>query len=95
MIVSAAVRITDLDGKTYTIPVHRHGDAFAIIKMFDIKRDRTKDIDGFLARWQDPEDEFNYFDTFMTREEALKHAFECGQITTSMSDTELYSEDLW
>lgn len=95
MIVSAAVRITTLDGEVKTIPVHRHGDAFAIMAMFDIKRDKSKDVDGFLARYIDPEDEFCYVDVFMTRDVALKRAFECGQIYKSMSDTELYSEDLW
>lgn len=95
MIVSAAVRITTLDGEVKTIPVHRHGDAYAIMAMFDIKRDKTKDVQGFLMRLWDPEDEFNYRDFFLTREEALEHAFACGQIDKSTSDTELYSEDLW
>ena len=43
----------------------------------------------------DPDDPFNGTETFLDRKEALIHAQMNHQISISMSEDELYSEDLW
>ena len=50
---------------------------------------------GFIVYEQDPDDEWNGTEKFLNRKEALKYALEIGQITSSMCENELYSEDLW
>lgn len=71
--------------KCYTIPCHRHGDAFRIIEQFLAPDgiDKTKTEQGFLT----------HDGTFLTRIQARLHAIECGQIDESIRV--LYSEDLW
>jgi hypothetical protein len=69
----------------YTIPCHRHGDAFIIIAQFidTDEIDKTKTEQGFLT----------HDGIFLTRIQARLHAIECGQIDESIRV--LYSEDLW
>ena len=76
--------------KCYTIPCHRHGDAFRIIAQFlDADEiDNTKTEQGFLT----------HDGTFLNRYSAYLHAAECGQmpvLPTLCLYPELYSEDLW
>ena len=76
--------------KCYTIPCHRHGDAFRIIAQFldPDEIDKTKTEQGFLT----------HDGTFLNRYSAYLHAAECGQMPvapTLCSYPELYSEDLW
>lgn len=88
MIVSAAVRIYDKkQQKEIIIPVHRHCDAFLILKEFGYSRndyDSTLSDQGFL------DEEGNFYD----RVKAKQHAISCNQIKATPY-TELYSEDLW
>lgn len=95
MIISAAVKITTLDGKEHIIPVHRHGDAYQILHEFGIDYVRGKDVQGFIKYTVDPDDPFNGTEEFLTRVEAFKHAQECGQISKEEPLRELYTEDLW
>lgn len=96
MIVSAAVKFKMSDGREITMPVHRHGDAYQIMHDLGFKREDFVTLSqGFLYSIPDPDDKFNYKYGYMNRMEAFKHARECGQIDQSLSDTELYSEDLW
>ena len=74
----------------YTIPCHRHGDAFAIIAQFieSDEIDKTKTEQGFLTETG----------KFLNRHEARLHAIACGQvpfISTTEILPDLYSEDLW
>ena len=76
--------------KCYTIPCHRHGDAFRIIAQFldPDEIDKTKTEQGFLT----------HDGTFLNRYSAYLHAAECGQmpvVPTLCLYPELYSEDLW
>lgn len=50
MITKACVIIFDKSGKKYTIPCHRHSDAYWIISQFlsQHKIDRSRTIEGFL-----------------------------------------------
>lgn len=96
MIISAAVKVTTLDGKEHIIPVHRHGDAYQILHEFDIERIRPLDKDGFIKWVPDPDDPFyTENETFVDRIEGFKHAQECGQISKEEPIRPLYSEDLW
>lgn len=90
MITKACVIIFDKSGKKYTIPCHRHSDAYWIISQFlsQHKIDRSRTIEGFL-------DEEN---NFYNRYKAYEHAVLTGQIIDACKADkicELYSEDLW
>lgn len=96
MVVKAAVKITTLDGREHIIPCHRHGDAFRIIKEFNIQRDRAKDVQGFICTFSCMlEGKEKVIERFMTRNQAYIHAFINGQIEKHKDDYELFSEDLW
>lgn len=88
MIVSAAVRLYDKkQQKEIIIPVHRHCDAFLILKEFGYSRndyDSTLSDQGFL------DEEGRFYD----RIKAKQHAVSCNQIKETPY-AELYSEDLW
>lgn len=95
MITSAAV-IIEIDGKKITIPCHRHGHVYQILKSLDYKPGDFRTISqGFIIYEKDSDDEWNGTERFVDRKEALKYALETGQITESLSDNKLYSEDLW
>lgn len=89
MVTKAAVIIFDKrQNKNIIIPVHRHCDAFYILKEFGYKIniDYTILQQGFL----------NQKDEFMTRVEAYNEALHCNQITPQTPfPTELFSEDLY
>ncbi len=88
MITRAAVKIKDLrQNKETIIPVHRHCDAFYILKEFGykIKVDYKILDQGFL----------NEHDEFLNRQEAYYEAKRCNQITVTEFENCLYSEDLW
>ena len=97
MIISAAVKILlKKENREVTIPCHRHGDAYKILKDLGFHPSDFKTIkQGFIAYEVDPDDPFNGIETFLDRKEALIHAKKNRQILTSMSDDELYSEDLY
>ena len=87
MIVKAAVKIFDKrKNKEWIIPVHRHCDAFYILKEFGYQKNRDyQELEqGFLDE----------HDNFYNRVEAYKHAVKNKQIASNQI-TELYSEDLW
>lgn len=92
MITRACVIIFDKKGKKYTIPCHRHSDAYWIISQFlsQYKIDKSRTIEGFL-------DEEN---NFYNRYEAYDHAILYSQIidereADDFKACELFSEDLW
>ena len=97
MIVSAAVKITTLDGMEHIIPCHRHSDAFKIIKEFGIHRIKHKDVQGFMAVYITyNQDGDRMSETkFLNRNEAYIHAFLTGQVKEHKIGYELFSEDLW
>lgn len=97
MIISAAVKILlKKENREVVIPCHRHGDAYKILKDLGFQPSDFKTIkQGFIAYEVEPDDPFNGIETFLDRKEALAHAKKNRQILTSMSDDELYSEDLW
>lgn len=86
--------IEDLRQNTiWTIPCHRHCDAFYILKMMGYKKnvDYKEIAQGFLDE----------NDVFYNRVDAWKHAWQSLQlpnsanINTEIRPTELFSEDLW
>jgi hypothetical protein len=89
MITRAAVKIKDIrQNKEIIIPVHRHCDAFYILKEFGYKLNKDYNIlqQGFL----------NEHDEFMTRIQAYNEACNCNQIVPKTNlPTELFSEDLY
>lgn len=97
MIISAAVKILlKKENREVIIPCHRHGDAYKILKDLGFHPSDFETVkQGFIAYEVDPDDQFNGTETFLDRKEALVHAKMSRQILTSMSDDELYSEDLW
>lgn len=97
MIISAAVKILlKKENREVIIPCHRHGDAYKILKDLGFQPSDFKTIkQGFIAYEVEPDDPFNGIETFLDRKEALAHAKRVHQISTSMSDDELYSEDLY
>ena len=95
MIICAAIKIQveGLDHETI-IPCHRHGDGFKILKDLGYApKTKYKEIaQGFIT----------HTGIFLDRKEALTHALECGQLSTSTQwyqfdheVNELYSEDLY
>ena len=94
MIICAAVKIiaNNQAGTNEVVCGRRHGDCYRIIKNFSDFWLGAKKIEGFLT----------HDDEFLTREEALQHAFQCGQLSQTARWTiedqlreELESEDLW
>lgn len=89
MVTKAAVIIFDKrQNKNVTIPVHRHCDAFYILKEFGYKLNKDYTIlqQGFL----------NEYDEFMTRVQAYNEACNCNQIVPETNlPTELFSEDIY
>ena len=89
MIANAVVKFYTHSNQEYTIPCHRHGDAFYIISQFvehqEIDKKRT---------WQGFE---THNGQFLNREEAMQDAIQCGQLPPGADahGKELYSEDLW
>lgn len=97
MIISSAVKILlKKENREVIIPCHRHGDAYLILKDLGFQPSDFNTVkQGFIAYEVDPDDPFNGTETFLDRKEALIHAKMNQQILTSMSDDELYSEDLY
>ena len=97
MIISAAVKILlKKENREVVIPCHRHGDTYKILKDLGFQPSDFSTVkQGFIAYEVDPNDPFNGTETFLDRKEALVHAKMNRQISTSISDDELYSEDLW
>ena len=97
MIISAAVKILlKKENREVIIPCHRHGDAYKILKDLGFQPSDFETVkQGFIAYEVDLDDPFNGTETFLDRKEALAHAKRNRQILTSMSDDELYSEDLY
>lgn len=90
MIVRAAVQFhLYTDGRDIILPVHRHCDAFKIMKIMGYKpSEYRRDMEGFLTEK----------DEFLDRVQAADHAYECGQleVTPEIDRIEiLFSEDLW
>lgn len=71
-------------------------DAYRILKDLGFQPSDFETVkQGFIAYEIDPDDPFNGTETFLDRKEALAHAKMNRQILTSISDDELYSEDLY
>lgn len=99
MIASACVRfhtkskvvtgLTTQPSRTYTIPCHRHCDAFYIISQFlnSAELDKSATEQGFLTEGGE----------FLNRYDAMIDAVNSGQLPPSAKEkcAELYSEDLW
>ena len=97
MIISAAVKILlKKENREVIIPCHRHGDAYRILKDLGFHPSDFETVkQGFIAYVVDPNNRINWIETFLDRKEALAHAKRVHQISTSISDDELYSEDLY
>ena len=97
MIISAAVKILlKKENREVTIPCHSHGDAYRILKDLGFHPSDFETVkQGFIAYVVDPDNRINWIETFLDRKEALVHAKRVHQISTSISEDELYSEDLW
>lgn len=98
MITSAAVIFKLKGGRQITMPVHRHGDAYQIMRDLGFQpEDYATMSQGFIVSQQDPEDSFNFTYEYLNRREARLHAILCGQVVEEnlISDDELYSEDLY
>ena len=97
MIISAAVKILlKKENREVIIPCHRHGDAYRILKDLGFHPSDFETVkQGFIAYVVDPDNRINWIETFLDRKEALAHAKQVHQISTSISDDELYSDDLW
>lgn len=88
MIVSAAVRIYDKkQDKVIFLPVHRHCDAFYILKELGYTKD------DFICKQAD-QGFLDEHDNFYNRVEAKHLAIACGQIKET-DYSELFSEDLY
>lgn len=90
MIVSAAVRIYDKkQNKEIILPVHRHCDAFYILKALGYSQTdfiSTQKDQGFL------DEKDNFYD----RVSAYEHVWLHDQIhIDNYTPRELFSEDLW
>ena len=97
MIISAAVKILlKKENREVIIPCHRHGDAYKILKDLGFHPSDFETVkQGFIAYVVDPTNRINWIETFLDRKEALAHAKRVHQISTSISEDELYSEDLY
>ena len=97
MIICAATMFENVHtGKVVMLRVHRHGDAYTTLRELGFQSIDFRTIEqGFIGYEQDPNDEFTGTEFFLNRKEALVYAKKIGQISSSMSDEELYSEDLW
>lgn len=95
MLICAAllVQVEGLDHTTI-LPCRRHGDGFGILKDLGYApKTKYKVIEqGFI----------DHKGNFLNRQDAWKHARECGQLSQSTEwyksdgrDCELYSEDLY
>lgn len=87
MITSAACRAT-VNGTKQIFKVHRHPDFFLWMKQIGCEYDKDTVKQGFID-W----DFALKKERFVSREEAAKIAFECGQIPYKKE--ELFTEDLW
>ena len=85
MITSAACRAT-VNGEKNVFPVMRHADFFLWMKLLHCKYDKWAVEQGFLD-WNGEEEKF------VSRAEAAKIAYACGQIKEPL--TILYSEDIY
>ena len=94
MIICAAIKITMNNvAETSTIICgHRHGDCFQTITMLNDNWKFCKREEGFITNTGE----------FLDRKEALTHALDCGQLSTTNrwyqedhNIDELYSEDLY
>lgn len=87
MVICAALLV---DGKII-VPCYRHNTGFEMLKELTGKKYSEYDSidDGFM----------NHKGEFLTREEAWKHAEECGQLSSNVLHTTkykvLFSEDLY
>lgn len=97
MIISAAVKILlKRENREITIPCHRHGDAYKILKDLGFQPSDFETVkQGFIAYVVDPDKRINWIETFLDRKEALAHAKRVHQISTSISEDELCSDDLY
>ncbi len=94
MIICAAIKVKGYDFKAKEVDTIvcglRHGDCLETIKIMNLVCEEK--IQGFI----------NHKGEFLNREEALKHALECGQLSATHryyqrdhEICELYSEDLY
>lgn len=98
MILASAIKFHILETDEDVILCgSRHGDIFKQIKYlgFEPKEGYVEEEQGFI----------DHHNNFLTREEALEHAFQCGQLSSKIyynriegrecGGKQLISEDLW
>ena len=100
MIICAAIKVTTnelyrkapIKADNLVICGLRHSDCFKTIKQLGPRWSTCDKIQGFI----------NHKGDFLTREEALKHALDCGQISATNRNIinnknldQLFSEDLY
>ena len=92
MLICAAllVQVEGLDHTTI-LPCRRHGDGFEILRDLGLRKNSVVK-QGFI----------DHKGSFLDRQEAWRHAKECGQLSQTTEwykedhrDCELYSEDLY
>lgn len=89
MIVCAADKIFDKRQQQFVVlPIHRHSHGYQILCDLGFK---TTDY-IWKSEWQGF---INEHGDFLTRREAAREAYKCGQIKEYKPGQELYSEDLW
>lgn len=93
MIICAALLI-QIDGLDHTtvVPCHRHSDGYILLKELGYKPTTHYEIleDGFI----------DHKGEFLNRFDAWTHAVECGQMCSTIKETQiqkgiLFSEDLY
>lgn len=87
MIISAAC-YGFINDDWVVIPCHRHSDFFEIMKTLKCQYDKNTIKQGFID-W----DPITQRKTLVSREDAAKIAFVCGQISNEKE--QLFSEDLY
>lgn len=98
MILVAAIKFRELTTEAEVVLCGaRHGDVFAQLKSlgFKPKEGYIEEEQGFI----------DHHNNFLTREEALEHAYQCGQLSSRIyhdrvngsmvGGKQLISEDLW
>lgn len=98
MIICAAIKVIDQPGLEHgfdatVIPCWRHSDGYAILhRLCPDKKLHKGAVEGFI----------DHRGRFLTRKEAFRHAFDCGQLPAELrylkdnrNENELFSEDLY
>lgn len=92
MIICAAVKFQIVGGNEVVIPCLRHHHAYEIMRDLGFKPLELNRLEeGFI----------DHKNNFLNREEAYRHAIDCGQLSAivrnqkNMANDDLFSEDLY